>query len=64
MREWVRLQPPDESASFVEKVGMGVGNRLERFLPMLIGGGVLEHLEGFDQAAADRRLEEVPLRSE
>jgi len=48
----------------VEKLGMGGGNRLERLLAMLAGGCVFEHFEGFDQAAADRRLEEVPLRSE
>ena len=39
-------------------LGMDGGNRLERLLAMLAGGCVFEHLEGFDQAAADRRLEE------
>src|SRR6058998_758064 len=58
------LESADAPASLVTELDMGGGDCLERLLATLAGGCALEDFESFDQAAADRRLEKVPLRSE
>jgi len=58
------LEPADALASFVTELGVGRGDCVERLLATLAGGCALKDLESLDQAAPDRRLEKVLLRSE